>query len=139
MKSGSFKGPPKKKKIYRCCKNFDIANFSNTLKGGLEKVNDDSYKNFESIFLNALNIYAPLKMKMLRFNNSAFMTKKLRKEIMKRSKLKNNFNKNRNHENWCKYKTQRKSKKQYLFSNVKKYIFDSLKQVFFCLNKKRKI
>ena len=44
---------------------------------------------------------------MLRFNNSAFMTKKLRKEIMKRLKLKNNFNKNRNHENWCKYKTQR--------------------------------
>ena len=62
---------------------------------------------------------------MLRFNNSAFMTKNLRKEIMKRSKLKNNFNKNRNHENWCKYKTQRnycvnllrKSKKQY-FSNI---------------------
>ena len=53
------------------------------------------------------------------------MTKKLRKEIMKRSKLKDNFKKNRNHENWCKYKTQRnycvnllrKSKKQY-FSNI---------------------
>ena len=73
----------------------------------MEKVNDNSYKSFESIFLNALNIYAPLKTKMLRFNNSAFMTKKLRKEIMKRLKLKNNFNKNRNHENWCKYKTQR--------------------------------
>ena len=41
---------------------------------------------------------------MLRFNNSAFMTKKLRKKIIKRSKLKNNFNKNSNHENWCKYK-----------------------------------
>ena len=26
---------------------------------------------------------------------------------MKGSKLKNNFNKNRNHENWCKYKIQR--------------------------------
>ena len=37
---------------------------------------------------------------MLRFNNGAFMTKKLREEIMKRSKLKNNFNKNRSHENW---------------------------------------
>ena len=62
---------------------------------------------------------------MLRFNNSAFMNKKLRKEIMKRSKLKTNFNKNRNHENGCKYETQRnycvnllgKSKKQY-FSNI---------------------
>ena len=49
------------------------------------------------------------------------MTKKWRKEIMKRSKLKNNFNKNRKYENLCKYKTKknygvnrlRKSKKQY--------------------------
>ena len=70
----------------------------------MEKVNDNS-ESFESIFLNDLNIYAPLKTKMLRFN--WFMTKKLRKEIMKRSRSKNNFNKNRNHENWCKYKTQR--------------------------------
>ena len=53
------------------------------------------------------------------------LNKKLRKEIMKRSKLKKSFNKNRNHENWCKHKTQRnycvnllkKSKKQY-FSNI---------------------
>ena len=36
------------------------------------------------------------------------MTKKLRKEIMKRSKSKHDFNKNRNHENWFKkFKTQR--------------------------------
>ena len=61
---------------------------------------------------------------MLRYNNSAFMTKKLRKEIMKRSKLKNELNKNRNHENWCKYKTQRnhcvsllRKSKQY-FKNI---------------------
>ena len=35
------------------------------------------------------------------------MTKELRKEIMKRSKLRNKFNRNRNHENWCNFKTQR--------------------------------
>ena len=44
---------------------------------------------------------------MLRFSNRALMTKKLREEVMNRSKLKNNFNKNRNHENWCKYENQR--------------------------------
>ena len=53
-KTKKINHPPQK--IYRCYKNFVITNFSNTLKGGLEKVNDDSYKNFESIFLNALNI-----------------------------------------------------------------------------------
>ena len=90
----------------------------------MEKVNDNSYKGFGSIFFNALNIYAPSKTKMLRYNNSAFMTKKLRKEIMKRSKLKNELNKNRSHENWCKYKTQRnhcvsllRKSKQY-FNNI---------------------
>ena len=56
--------------------------------GNLETVNDNSYKSFESIFFNVLNIYAPLKTKMLKFDNSASLTKKLRKEIMKRSKVK---------------------------------------------------
>ena len=70
-----------------------------------------------------LNIYAPLKTKRLRFNNNAFTTKKLRKEIMGKSKLKNNFNKDRNHKSWCKTQRNycvnrlRKSKKQY-FSNI---------------------
>ena len=35
------------------------------------------------------------------------MTKNLRKQIMVRSKFKNNYNKNRNYENWCNYKHQR--------------------------------
>ena len=62
---------------------------------------------------------------MLRFNNSAFMNKKPRKEITKRSKLKNNFNKNRNHENWCKYKTQRNY--CVIFSENQKAIFQQYK------------
>ena len=35
------------------------------------------------------------------------MTKELRKEIMKRSKLKNKYNERRNYENWSLYKKQR--------------------------------
>ena len=35
------------------------------------------------------------------------MTKNLRKQIMVRSKLGNNYNKNRNYENWRIYKSQR--------------------------------
>ena len=49
------------------------------------------------------------------------MTKELKKEVMKRSKLENEFNANRNHEYWCSFKFQwnycvsllRKTKKQY--------------------------
>ena len=45
-----------------------------------------------------------LRKKILRHNNDPFTTKELRKEIMKRSKLKNKFNKKRNYENWSLYK-----------------------------------
>ena len=52
MKSDSFKGPPKKV-IFRCYKIFDIANFCNTLKEVLERMNYNSYKSFGNIFLCA--------------------------------------------------------------------------------------
>ena len=53
-------------------------------------------------------------MKVLKHNNKTFMTKKLRKEIMLRSKLKNKFNKERNHINWCNcLSILRKTKKEY--------------------------
>lgn len=45
---------------------------------------------------------------MLIFNNRSFMSKKLRKETMKRSKCNKNCNQNRNHENSCEYKYQNK-------------------------------
>ena len=47
------------------------------------------------------------KTKILRHNNNSFMSKKLRKTIMLRSKLKNSFNKDKSYENWSKYKRQR--------------------------------
>ena len=61
------------------------------------------------------------------------MTKELRKEIMLRSKLKNKFNKERNHINWCYYKCQRnhclrilrKTKKEYFNSLNMKQVSDN--------------
>ena len=49
------------------------------------------------MFLEILNKIEPVKVKVLRFNNNA---KSLRKAIMLRSSLKNNFNKQRSDENW---------------------------------------
>ena len=53
------------------------------------------------------NTHATIKTKMIRFNNNVFMTKELRKQIIKRLHLRNEFNRNRNHENWCNFKFQR--------------------------------
>ena len=52
-----------------------------------------SYFTFQAVFLEILNKIAPDKLKLLLFNNNAFMTKSFRKSIMLRSRLKNSFNK----------------------------------------------
>ena len=68
---------------------------------------NDAYNAFSSAFRVLLNERAPLKTKILRYNNKTFTTKELRKEIIKRPTLKKICNKNKNQENWCKNKIQR--------------------------------
>ena len=124
-KSGSFKGRPREK-IYRSYRSFNIETFKKTLSDKLSRLESNSYIEFEKAFLTVLNKQALLKAKFLRHNNNPFMTKELRKAIMKRSQLKNTYNKNHNYENWYLYKKQRnfcvsllrKTKRNY-FKNVK--------------------
>ena len=59
---------------------------------------NDTYSAFNSAFTNLLNEHAPLKTKKLGYKNKTFLIKELRKEIMKRSKMKKLFNKNKNQE-----------------------------------------
>ena len=75
--------------FYGDCKRFDQKKFETELKLKL---------NSQTNFLNKI---APVKVKVIRFNNYAFMAKSLRKAIMLRSRLKNNFNKKRSDENWA--------------------------------------
>ena len=92
----------------------------------LSRLESNSYSEFEKAFLTVLNKQAPLKTKILRHNNNPFMTKELRKVIMKRLQLKNWYNNNRHYENCYLYKKQRdfcvnvlrKTKRNYL-ENVK--------------------
>ena len=48
---------------------------------------------FEKKFA-VLNTCVSIKTKIITFNDNVFITKELRKEIMKRPKLKNKFNRN---------------------------------------------
>ena len=103
------------------------------MKDKLEKLRNHSYAEFEKVFLKELNKHAPLKKNVLRHNNNAFMTKELRKEIKLRSKLKNKFDKERNHINWCNYNRHRnhclsilrKTKKEYFNSLNMKQVSDN--------------
>ena len=82
-----------KKMFYRDYKRFDQKKFETELKFKLNSQTNLTYSTFQAEFLEILNKIAPVKVKVLRFNNNAFMTKSLRKAIMLRSRLKNNLNK----------------------------------------------
>ena len=65
------------------------------LKEKLDEIPNTSFDIFLEEFKTCLDKFAPLKEKKIRFNNSIFMTKSLRKAIMLRSQLKKKFNNNK--------------------------------------------
>ena len=87
-KSGSFKGRLREKN-YRSYRSFNIETFKKTLSDKLSRLERNSYSEFGNTFLTVLNKKAPLKTTFLRHNNNPFISKELRKAIMKRSQLKN--------------------------------------------------
>ena len=86
LRSTFAKGKPKKM-FYRCYKNFDNKRFEEELQKQSLSVSD--FESFQFAFKVILNQFTPLKQKLIRNNNQPFMTKTLRKAIMKRSKLRN--------------------------------------------------
>ena len=96
---------------YRYYKNFSNEAFRECLLEKLSKEifenNDEGLQRFCDINLQVLNQHAPQKIKYVRGNQMTFMTKQLSKEIMKRSRLRNNFLRNRTEENKILYNRQR--------------------------------
>ena len=75
-----------KELAYRDYKNSDRVIFKRKLEDKLnQQINE--YKHFEKMFLEILNIQAPIKKKLMRANHVPYMTKALRRAIMKRSEL----------------------------------------------------
>ena len=86
--------PKPKPKIvnYRDYRNFRNDEFWAELDEILKHdTNNIEYQHFLNIFIEILNKHAPMKIKYLRENHGKFMTKGLRKAIMKRSRLRNMF------------------------------------------------
>ena len=88
LKSTFPKAKPKQI-VYRKFKNFDLKNFKNEIRTKMQSI--DKYETFEEKFLKVLNKHAPLKKKFIRANHVPYMTKNLRKAIMKRSQLENKY------------------------------------------------
>ena len=97
LKTSITKSKPQKI-TYRDYKNFDSVRFNGELKYVLEKEKTMSCIKFDKMFLRILNQHAPLKSKLLRANHASYISKPLRKAIMKRSYLENlNFKRRTDH------------------------------------------
>ena len=105
MLRSTFCKGPSKFIYYRSYNNYNKEQFENVLKQRL--VSSSNFEEFFDTFLATLNEHAPLKKKKNRYNNQVFMSKTLRKAIMKRSKLRNTFSKKISSENSQNYKRQR--------------------------------
>ena len=105
FKNNSFIKLPPKKITYRCYKKFNKDNFNLTLTRILSETLSFSKKL--ELIKKELENQAPFKTKMLRGNNSPFMTKELRKAIMERTRLKNIYLKNKTENDEKNYKSQR--------------------------------
>ena len=60
-----------KKMFYRDYKRFDQKKFETELKLKIDSQTNLSYSTFQAVFLEILNKIAPVKVKVLRFNNNA--------------------------------------------------------------------
>ena len=77
--------------------------------------------NIKQIFLEILNIHAPLKRKLLRANHVPYMIKALRKAVMKRSEIESKCIKNKASENLKSYKQERNFRSKLYEKERKKY------------------
>ena len=84
LKSQLLKGNAKRK-LYRDYNSFNIDHFKEDLDNNLKNNSITEYSHFQNIFLEILHKHAPIKKKILRFNDNPFMTKALRKAITHRS------------------------------------------------------
>ena len=102
----TFHKNPPKEIYYRDYKIFDQDLFREELAEKLYGC-DTCYDIFEEIFINVLNKHAPLKKKFLRANHVPYMTKTLRKAIMRRSQLQTKYFKNKSQKDYLAFKKQR--------------------------------
>ena len=87
--------------MYRDNKTFNITFFKRDLRESLENQTSYDYSCFQNIFIALLNKHAPIKKKIMHFNNNLFMLKALTKVIIHRSKLKNIYSNYRTEDNWA--------------------------------------
>ena len=93
----SYKKRPLRVIKYRDYKKFSKEHFKNSLNETHANNTKLDYNSFDELVLNQLSSQAPFKKRMIRANQTVFMNKEIQKAIMVRSRLRNNFLRNKLH------------------------------------------
>jgi hypothetical protein len=125
--SFKFNYNPGKPKVmyYRSYKNFDKNKFNSELKAAFNESNCSSYQIFEEKFIEILEKHAPLKSKTLRANDAPYMTRALRKAMMKRTELATKYGKTRSLNDYKHFRKHRNYVNR-LYKRERKNYFNSL-------------
>ena len=94
----------------------------------------NSSSKFDEIFLKVLNKHALLKMKLLRANHAPYVSKALRKAIMKIHCLENVYFKKRNNHSLRAYKKPKNCCSR-IYKKERKHFFNNLNLKFVSDNK----
>ena len=121
LRSKFIKGSPKVISYRKLHDNLSTETIANALENVLESNQIDTYDEFQNTLISIVDKFAPIKKKIVRYNDSPFMTKKLRKAIMHRSRLKNRYLKHPSPLNKLLFKQQRNRCVNLLKSTKKQY------------------
>ena len=119
---------------YRNYKYFDSRKVNRDLKDEFSREYVVSCSKSDEIFLKVLNRHAPLKKKMLSANHASYVSKALRKAILKASRLENIYFKNQDNHSLGEYKKQKKLLQSIILKR-KKTFFNKLNPKFVSDNK----
>ena len=133
LKTTFSKNKPKEL-FYRDYKKFNFSDFNDELKTIFSRNTVGSCYQFDQIFLNVLDKHAPMKRKLLRVNHSTYISKPLRKAIMKRSYLEKIYLKNKSEKSFKEYKKQTNFYSR-LYKKERKRFFSNLNPSFVNDNK----
>ena len=129
----TFEKVKPKEIMYRDYKHFNENKFREELNNSLSKCT--TYIEFENTFMNILQHNAPLKKKYIRANHAPYMTKILRKAMMKRSELESRYYKTRLMSDKEIYKKQKNFVSK-LYKKERKNYYKNLDLKIFTDNKK---
>ena len=121
--------------FYRDYKHFNHESFEKDLKCALSTFEKINYQEFDKTFIETLNKHAPLKKKSVRANQPPYMTKALRKAIMRRYELETKYFKLKTNDTLKAYKKQ-KNYYSRLYKKERKKFFENLNLPFVVDNKK---